>query len=274
VEQASGVTVAHNIFSDNGAARFGGGAALVDSVQTAFVNNTVYRNTADWWGGGLYLLNGGLSFQNNIVSANAKFGVGLDGGTVMQRQYNNFYANSGLDCYRCPPGLGELATAPQFVDTTSFRLAASSPNVDSGNPEPAFDDRDGSRNDIGAYGGSRAGDIPVRAGTAATTPAFDPVTSTLTLPDTDLGVGATRGSLQMRLTSCVSEPGAVVLKLATASTASPLDAARGVFYRHPYLVIPGVTVAGTDYDAVLSHAACAADPDGIYGRLEALAPSL
>jgi hypothetical protein len=46
-----------------------------------------------------------------------------------------------------------LAADPLVVDTTNFVLSASSPVRDAGNPDPRFNDIDGTRNDMGIYGG-------------------------------------------------------------------------------------------------------------------------
>ncbi|MFC1548098.1 right-handed parallel beta-helix repeat-containing protein [Candidatus Neomarinimicrobiota bacterium] len=50
---------------------------------------------------------------------------------------------------------GNLTGNPQFVDIASgdYRLSPSSPCVDAGNPALEFNDHDGTRNDMGTYGG-------------------------------------------------------------------------------------------------------------------------
>ncbi len=52
-------------------------------------------------------------------------------------------------------GSTNLAAEPEFVNPAvgNFRLQPGSPGIDAGNPDPAFNDPDGSRNDMGAYGG-------------------------------------------------------------------------------------------------------------------------
>ena len=40
-----------------------------------------------------------------------------------------------------------------FVDTTWYELSSGSTCVDAGNPSSSYNDEDGSRNDLGAYGG-------------------------------------------------------------------------------------------------------------------------
>jgi hypothetical protein len=51
------------------------------------------------------------------------------------------------------PGTGELNVDPQFVssETWDFTLANTSPCIDAGNPDPAFNDPDETRADIGAF---------------------------------------------------------------------------------------------------------------------------
>ena len=103
--------------------------------------------------------------------ANATFSGGsgaggalsVDGTSSIQATYSNFYDNgatpfSGLGM---PAGAGELAVAPQLADTTAadphawdLRLGVTSPLRDAGDPATA--DPDGTRADIGAYGGPRS----------------------------------------------------------------------------------------------------------------------
>ncbi len=56
-----------------------------------------------------------------------------------------------------PGGLGAISIDPRFVDavTGCFQLAHGSPCIDAGDPAALYNDLDGSRNDMGAYGGQR-----------------------------------------------------------------------------------------------------------------------
>ncbi len=55
-------------------------------------------------------------------------------------------------------GFSTIVGDPKFVDAPNdFHLLSGSPLVDAGNPDPDHDDLDGSRNDVGAFGGA-AGD--------------------------------------------------------------------------------------------------------------------
>jgi hypothetical protein len=50
---------------------------------------------------------------------------------------------------------GNLTGDPQLMDIASgdYRLSPSSPCIDAGNPAPEFNDHNGTRNDMGTYGG-------------------------------------------------------------------------------------------------------------------------
>jgi hypothetical protein len=50
------------------------------------------------------------------------------------------------------PGTGEISADPEFEDP-DFHLSEDSPCVDAGHPGAMYNDQDGSRNDMGAYGG-------------------------------------------------------------------------------------------------------------------------
>ena len=53
---------------------------------------------------------------------------------------------------------GNISSDPLFMDPENgdFRLRLDSPCIDAGNPDAIYDDPDGSRNDMGTYGGPKA----------------------------------------------------------------------------------------------------------------------
>jgi hypothetical protein len=62
--------------------------------------------------------------------------------------YNNIFGNSSNS-------YGDISQNPNFIDQSAgnFALRHDSPCRDSGKPGPTFNDPDGTRNDMGAYGG-------------------------------------------------------------------------------------------------------------------------
>lgn len=93
--------------------------------------------------------------SNNITASNSGRGIN----TVLQAtlSYNNVYGN-GVGAYGYgsnPPHPTDFALNPYFVSqpTGDYRLASNSPCRNAGTPDSASLDPDGTRNDLGAYGG-------------------------------------------------------------------------------------------------------------------------
>lgn len=80
---------------------------------------------------------------------------------------NKDYFKAGQINALDPPGTntGNIVVAPSFKDESEpdlrFGLRASSPLIDAGDPDPEQNDRDGSRNDIGASGGPHSPPDPL-----------------------------------------------------------------------------------------------------------------
>jgi len=112
-----------------------------------------YRNTAP--SGAFLWANGtGLSIENSIVEGSSGVGVDLDGDIPEPVwRYNDMRPRS-FDGMVDPTGRrGNIAANPLFVDPAAgnFHLAAGSPARDAG--DPALTDADGTRADMGRYGG-------------------------------------------------------------------------------------------------------------------------
>ncbi|MCH7924992.1 MAG: PKD domain-containing protein, partial [Planctomycetes bacterium] len=123
----------------------GAGATL------AFVNNTVDGNTS-------FGLHGALGatfdvFKNNVLTVNGT-GVFSDATAIVDGGYNLFFGNgTNYDGSAAPST--DFTDDPLYLDPggLNFHLSALSPARDAGDPDPAFDDLDGTRNDLGADGG-------------------------------------------------------------------------------------------------------------------------
>lgn len=109
------------------------------------VHNTVIHDVV---GDGYYVVYGDVTFTNNIVTqTRSQFApVGI------ANAYNAYFGNAGGDVIE---GEGNLAEDPLFLDVEgeSFYLSEGSPCIDAGAPEETWNDGDGTRGDIGAYGG-------------------------------------------------------------------------------------------------------------------------
>ncbi len=101
--------------------------------------------------------NGGIStfstippmFHNNIVAFNDHYGIHNQPYSQPIMAYNNLYGNPGYDIVNCwDLGPGALSVDPMFA--ADLTLLPGSPCIDAGDPDPMYNDPDGSRNDMGA----------------------------------------------------------------------------------------------------------------------------
>ncbi|MCH7691170.1 MAG: right-handed parallel beta-helix repeat-containing protein [candidate division Zixibacteria bacterium] len=95
-----------------------------------------------------------LNFKNNIVAFCGGAGISLfdpPWSEISSEQplvtYNDVYGNNP-DYDLVTPGTGSISSDPLFCDLS--RLSVLSPCIDAGDPNPSYNDPDGSRNDIGA----------------------------------------------------------------------------------------------------------------------------
>lgn len=157
--------ILENILLYNNSADYGA-AIFLSTANVSYINITAYNNTASLGGGAIYSRNSANPIiMNSIFWDNCPQEVMLDHtsiynneGTItllysdidggienisVHDQNNIFWLEGNIDNY------------PIFVDPNSddFRLQLSSPCIDRGNPDPDFNDIDGSRNDMGVYGG-------------------------------------------------------------------------------------------------------------------------
>lgn len=126
------------------------GLALEIYAQAECVNNTLYNNQVGLRAGP------GASvtvFKNNIVAEN---GTGVFVGTdaTVASTYNGFH-NNATPVSGGFPGNSDFVSNPLFANAQglNFHLRDVSNMRDAGDPLAAYNDRDGSRNDVGADGG-------------------------------------------------------------------------------------------------------------------------
>jgi hypothetical protein len=137
-----------------------GGAAADVSSSTGFlsmINVSLYANEGI---ASIYATSeSSIAISNSIVFENAG-GSCLDGETTasLSITYSDVYGCSA-DLYGNWTDMtgtnGNLAADPLFVDAAggNFQLMSRSSSIDAGDPDAAYNDTDGTRNDQGAYGG-------------------------------------------------------------------------------------------------------------------------
>ena len=96
--------------------------------------------------------------KNNIIATNGS-GIIAGAGTGSVSSFNDLWANSVANYSgTAAPGPGDLALDPLFDSTSPsrFALAIGSPCIHAGDPNPLYNNPDGTRNTMGAYGGPSA----------------------------------------------------------------------------------------------------------------------
>lgn len=146
--------IANNlILSNTGAGIYLGWAA---SAGTQVINNTVDGNTDN----GIWCYNGAnATIKNNIFSRNST-GISASHGSIPLISFNNVWGNTwrnydSQSAGVANPGPGDISADPSFdlLSSPPYHLAITSPCINAGDPNPFFNDLDGTRNDMGAFGG-------------------------------------------------------------------------------------------------------------------------
>ncbi len=149
---ACALSVKNVHISDNSSSILGGG--LVSFGCTGGIENSlVDGNTASTCGGLLMVSDEPFLIRNNVVTENTG-GVMLPSANTVN-DYNCVINNIGADYLSGTPGEHSISLDPMFADPDNgdFALGVYSPCIDAGDVDPACDDPDGSRSDIGLLGG-------------------------------------------------------------------------------------------------------------------------
>jgi parallel beta-helix repeat protein len=138
----SNVRIHHNLIYNNIGENWVAGGIYINGNSCRIYNNTLSGNTE-----GITLLDGsGTDIRNNIVVRSTLQGISAQAATS---NYNNVWNNGSAN----NPGPDGISKDPLFLNTPGkyFVLSAVSPCIDAGDPDAAYNDPDGSRNDIGTY---------------------------------------------------------------------------------------------------------------------------
>ncbi|MEE9574199.1 MAG: right-handed parallel beta-helix repeat-containing protein [Candidatus Neomarinimicrobiota bacterium] len=161
-------TVQNCYVAANKSSGVGGGVFITDDGN--LYNNIISRNTASS-GSGIYITAAHGEIINNTIAGNDIVINGDCSGLILRNNiiYDSFpdidvsflsqADTSGIIIdfllLDSEIGIGSeiIVTDPEFLDYMDFKLSPTSPGIDAGHPGDKYLDRDGSRNDIGAYGG-------------------------------------------------------------------------------------------------------------------------
>jgi parallel beta-helix repeat protein len=156
IRDNSQVTIKNNIIKDN----VQEGIDIEDGNTVEIINNTITNNFGIDRPGGISIYrSASVEIINNIIVDNNGSGIYRSvGGDIpytgtLTEKYNDVWNNSNGDYDGLEAGTGDISLDPKFVSATDFHLQSDSPAIDAGDPDSQYNDPDGSRNDMGAYGG-------------------------------------------------------------------------------------------------------------------------
>ncbi len=129
---------------------YGQGHIAMFSYSDIIQNNVIIGNNGNWDVG---IIGADLDIRNNHIE-NAQNGIRFDpgGGSFITAKYNSLW-NNEINFRNFTPDTTNIIANPMFYDASNqdFHLQMFSPLIDAG--DPVILDVDGSRSDIGIYGG-------------------------------------------------------------------------------------------------------------------------
>ncbi|MBN2184489.1 MAG: T9SS type A sorting domain-containing protein [Candidatus Krumholzibacteriota bacterium] len=149
--------MANTLVAQNTVSMIGGGV-MADSLWGTIDNNTFDGNSSPYFAGSMTIGNSeGCVIRNNHFTNNAPTGFQASAPENITYIYNNAYNNPDGDVLGMTPDGTNMSADPLYVDLPGgdYHLALHSPGIDRGDPG-AGNDPDGSRADIGMYGGPDA----------------------------------------------------------------------------------------------------------------------
>ena len=144
---------------NNNTSWYGGGIACFDNSNPTLINATISKNIANYGGSGIAcLFSSDVTLLNSIVWDNGINGIYFDGGGTLTATYSDIENGTGQSYTDTTC----VDSAPLFADPLNgdFHLtwaniptpdSTKSPCIDTGHPDPIYNDPDNTRNDMGAF---------------------------------------------------------------------------------------------------------------------------
>jgi hypothetical protein len=149
-------TLNNNLIVNNTVSGFYGVMLIGDyGGSRVMVNNTIYGISGPYMNYAVYLSSGGNTVKNNIVAETDSGSNTISYyGATPDASYNDLWNNTP-DNTVPGTGTGNLQLDPEFTNAAAgdFTLKSSSALLNRGDPDTDYNDVDGSRNEMGAYGG-------------------------------------------------------------------------------------------------------------------------
>lgn len=128
-------------------------------LSTTIVNNVMSFNSLSGIANNNYMYSRpNISISNNIIFSNGSYGIYLPWVGTVAISYNNVVGNASANYYGVVADAGDISLNPLFINYTNgnFALQSKSPSRNLGRPGSADANPDGTRNDMGAFGGPDA----------------------------------------------------------------------------------------------------------------------
>ncbi|RJR26421.1 MAG: T9SS C-terminal target domain-containing protein [Candidatus Latescibacterota bacterium] len=154
--RAGALDVSNSVFVLNRSSIIGGGV-FADSSFGGLANNTFDRNGANYAGGNVFLgTMPSMTVVNNCITNGTLNGFQVNSTANIIFRYNDCFGNTPANVATLVPDSTNASFDPLYADTAAvdYRLLVHSGAIDAG--DPAVVDPDGSRSDMGAYGGAGA----------------------------------------------------------------------------------------------------------------------
>jgi hypothetical protein len=136
--------ISRNLFYDNSVA-----CILLERATTTVISNNTFDNNgvavSSPYGAGIV--------KNNVFMNGFECAIKITYDTVGIYDYNCYWNNTVDFCDIIRFGQHSIFTDPQYINPMNrdYRFIPSSPCIDGGDPDPVYNDPDGSRCDIGAF---------------------------------------------------------------------------------------------------------------------------